>query len=642
MKFRKNIKKIMPVVLCMVLLLRFLIPFTAWAADSSFVNSSGAIDYSSLHMGRAIHRSGFWAGTGEWEIGCLGTCQPSSFAQMNEQYIYNGSSSIATTFANYIVEFKKYYPDYRVTKFNEYFDVYVYIDNWTYDNENTSKPDVRTGTRSYYFICPKKTRLCTVTKDLNCKKIDTVGQSNSGATIPVFFKTQKDGCPVFCLSYMYETGKYATQPKDYCCSKSGAGYSGEVGGIGYWNRGYKKYGWTDDKTIGNGNGSLVIDSLSGGKRTFTLGFTNIPLCQYDDDFENVRDFIGGDDSMALNQDSAFVGDPSGSYTVGGNTPEAGEGCDSFGWTSFDCSLTPTNVGNNQVFRFNTKYTYDSYPKMVSSPEYFKSSVQFSFRSVYGLKSNVFEDKIWTSDYKYFELNKNHSGFLCYLSDFNFEDYSGSKRAVFADGITSVVELIAALRGVDVGDIVSVKSCDIYVTVMLWKTGAGASSDVRSYKWDYRTMSKTDLTPDSPIDKSEVKTNVTTDGNGENKRVTQVVGNDGENTVINITVNVTGGNGGSGGNGGNGGNGGDGGDGGDGGSGGSGGSGIGVDDDNSKSFWSILKGIVAFFKALLDGEDGLFPVIAAFFEFIPASFWTVVIGAVVIIAVIAIYRLLKKS
>ena len=93
-------------------------------------------------------------------------------------------------------------------------------------------------------------------------------------------------------------------------------------------------------------------------------------------------------------------------------------------------------------------------------------------------------------------------------------------------------------------------------------------------------------------------------------------------------------------GGAGGAGGSGGDGGDGGSGG--GSGVGVDDDNSKSFWSILKGIVAFFKALLDGEDGLFPVIAAFFEFIPASFWTVVIGAVVIIAVISIYRLLKKS
>ena len=149
-------------------------------------------------------------------------------------------------------------------------------------------------------------------------------------------------------------------------------------------------------------------------------------------------------------------------------------------------------------------------------------------------------------------------------------------------------------------------------------------------------------------KTELSPKVTTTGNGEDKRVSSVVTNDDGKTVINITVNVTGGSGGNGGaggdggNGGNGGSGGNGGDGGDGGSGGSGGSGIGVDDDNSKSFWSILKGIVAFFKALLDGEDGLFPVIAAFFEFIPASFWTVVIGAVVIIAVIAIYRLLKKS
>ena len=74
----------------------------------------------------------------------------------------------------------------------------------------------------------------------------------------------------------------------------------------------------------------------------------------------------------------------------------------------------------------------------------------------------------------------------------------------------------------------------------------------------------------------------------------------------------------------------------------GGSGTGVDDDNSKSFWGILAAIVAFFKALLDGENGLFPVISAFFEFIPASYWTVVIGIVVIIAVISIYKLLKKS
>lgn len=617
MKFRKNIKKIMPVVLCMVLLLRFLIPLTSWAADSSSVNSSGAIDYSGLHMGRAIHRSGFWAGTGEWEIGCLETCQPSSFAQMNEQYIYNGSSSIATTFANYIVEFKKYYPDYRVTKFNEYFDVYVYIDNWTYDNENTSNPDVRTGTRSYYFICPKKTRLCTVTKDLNCKKIDTFGQSNSGATIPVFFKTEKDGCPVFCLSYKYETGKYANQPKDYCCYNSGAGYSGEVGGMGYWNRGYKKYGWTDDKTIGNGNGSLVIDSLSGGKRTCTLGFTNIPLCQYDDNFENVRDFICGDDSMALNQD-----------------------------TSFDCSLLPgkdgTGDNSKDVYIFSAKYSYDTFPKMVYSPENYQIVVQFTMRTVYRMRSSVIQEDSWSTNYMFYNLNDYKSGFSIRGDEIKFQPSNGGSGQTSTSGriatlvYSNVLEYIVALKGVDIGELSSVDSCYIYADIRLRKVSSETeySSDFKQYKWDFSTMKKTELSP-----------KVTTTGNGEDKRVSSVVTNDDGKTVINITVNVTGGSGGdggAGGDGGNGGSGGNGGDGGDGGSGGSGGSGIGVDDDNSKSFWSILKGIVAFFKALLDGEDGLFPVIAAFFEFIPASFWTVVIGAVVIIAVIAIYRLLKKS
>lgn len=39
--------------------------FAVFAADGSS-GGGGSIDYSTLHMGRAIHRSGFWAGTGEW------------------------------------------------------------------------------------------------------------------------------------------------------------------------------------------------------------------------------------------------------------------------------------------------------------------------------------------------------------------------------------------------------------------------------------------------------------------------------------------------------------------------------------------------------------------------------------------------
>lgn len=616
-----------------VLMLKPVVPLVSAKASSS-------IDYSGLHMGRAIHRSGYWSGTGGYEVGCLGDCQPESYSKMNEQYIYAKSDAVQRSWTNYINEFKKYYPDYRVNKFNEYFDIYVYANSWTADYSTSSKEDRRSGTYSHYFIVPKGTRVCTITKDLNCVDVDYYDVNNTGKTIPVFFK-KPSACPIFAISFDYSEGSNEHKPTKYCDEGSASTYSGSIGRVGVWDKGFKRYAWKEEERIGNGEGEmLVAGRTEDDKQTSNVAFTNMPLVQFDEDFKSVRDFINGDDSMALNADGSFTGDPDGNYSVGGDAPTAGEGCDSFGWTSFDCSLTPTKVGDNQVFRFNTKYTYDSYPKMVSSPEYFKTSVQFSFRCVYTLKSNVYEEYTWASDYKYFELNKNRSGFLCYLSDFKFNDYTGSQRALFADGLTSIVECIAALRGVDAGDIIAMKTCDLYVTVMLWKTGSGASSDVRSYKWDCRTMERTDLTPDNPIDKTEVKSNVVTDGEGEDKKVTQVVGNDDGKTIINITVNVKGGDGGAGGAGGSGGAGGAGGSGGDGGDGGAGSSGS-QDDPSSKGFWSILLGIVAFFKALLDENDGLFAVIAAFFEFIPAGFWTVVIGAVVIIAAVSIYKLLKK-
>ena len=619
--------------------------FAVFAADGSS-GGGGSIDYSTLHMGRAIHRSGFWAGTGEWEIGCLETCQPPSFAQMNEQYIYNKSDAIQKSFANYIVEFKKYFPDYRVTKFNEYFDVYVYVNTWTQDLSKDSEQDIRTGTYSNYFIVPKGTRVCTISKDLNCVNVDYYNTTNAGYTLPVFFKKSSEA-PVFAISYAYETGKYEKKSKNYCAEGSASTYNGNIGLIGYWNSGFKRYGWTDDRRIGNGEGSMIVKERSDdGKKTSKVAFTNMAICQYDDDFENVKDFINGDDSMALNQDTAFVGDPGGSYTVGGNTPVAGEGCDSFGWNDFDCSLVPTSVGDNMKYRFTAKYTYDSYPKMKYSPENYKISVQWSLRAVYTLKSSIIEDKTWSSDYDYFELKKNPNSLYYYVDDVTFENVKMSKVLSGFKLTESVIDFLAALQGCDASEIIGVSSIDIYATINLWCDGKGCSKDVRFYKWD-KNLNKTDLSS---------KINVSTDGDGENKTVSKVVGNDNGKTIINITVNVKGGDGGSGGDGGaggdggtggNGGSGGAGGDGGTGGNGGSGGSGGGSGgtgsdtDSNTKGFWSILKGIVAFFKALLDGNDGLFPVIAAFFSFIPKSFWTVVIGAVVIIAVISIYKLLKK-
>lgn len=402
------------------------------------------------------------------------------------------------------------------------------------------------------------------------------------------------------------------------------------------------YGWNDYSINTQGNGCLLKqDGITKGYlNTNNNGsaapfiFTNMAMVNSTGygDFANAIKFIGGDKSVATNADSSWT--------------EKKEGCDSFGWDSFDCSLTRSTDG----FVFNSDYTYDSFTKMTASPEDYQVMVQFTLRSVYEVKNSVFQDQSWSTERMFFDMSPNYlkslringSHIKFVNSTGNNGDQQGTTSTFVALGESAVtaVEVIAALLGGNAGDIVSVGSCDIYCTVMLYKLGgnAGYSSDVRTFKWDFETLTKTDLS---------TRTNVVTEGDGKDKKVTQVVGNDGGKTVINITVNGgnggDGGSGGSGGAGGSGGSGGTGGAGGDGGNGGSGGgSGVGVDDDNSKSFWSILKGIVAFFKALLDGEDGLFPVIAAFFEFIPASFWTVVIGAVVIIAVISIYRLLKKS
>lgn len=290
--------------------------------------------------------------------------------------------------------------------------------------------------------------------------------------------------------------------------------------------------------------------------------------------------------------------------------------------------------------FNSTYTYDSYTKMTASPEDYQIVVQFTLDAKWLEKNDVYITQQYGTEKMFYNMSPNHLKSLRINgSHITFKpDIGGVAKAL--DLFDSAKQIIGALRGAAIDDIHQVVSCNIYANIMLYKLGgnAGYSSDVRQFVWDYDTLTKKELTP-----------KVTTEGDGKDKKVTQVVGNDGGKTVINITVNVSGGNGGDGGSGGSGGAGGSGGTGGAGGSGGDGGdggsgggSGVGVDDDNSKSFWSILKGIVAFFKALLDGEDGLFPVIAAFFEFIPASFWTVVIGAVVIIAVISIYRLLKKS
>ena len=483
----------------------------------------------------------------------------------------------------------KYYPTY--SDFKSTFDMYALVGSYYQDYKYC---------HTAVMIVEKGSKVCYV-KDLSD------GQWGGGYNEMIFTNSEH----IFAI---------INPSKDFqessWCFYDGSGDAGQSGINKNWT------GWN-----GSNYGKCPVNYATfymAEKNKCPFAFTNCPVVNSRDD---AVAYFGGDESVVTNKNDTWTDEKLG--------------CDSFGWDSFDCSLTRSTDG----FVFNSDYTYDSYTKMTASPEDYQVVVQFTLRSKYNMKNSVIRDETWNTERMFFymspnylkslRINGSHIKFATTDNSNGGSQVTGSSSFVAISSFTTALELISSLVGSGSESVLSISSCDIYCTVMLYKLGgnAGYSSDVRTFKWDYATLSKTDLS---------TRTTVSTTGDGKDKKVDQVVSNDGDKTVINITVNGgSGGDGGAGGSGGSGGAGGSGGDGGDGGSSG-GGSGVGVDDDNSKSFWSILKGIVAFFKALLDGENGLFPVIAAFFEFIPASFWTVVIGAVVIIAVISIYRLLKKS
>ena len=577
MKFRKNIKKIMPVVLCMVLLLRFLIPLTAWAADSS--NYEKYRKLSNLHL---------------YEV--AESCESGySYSDINKMYVpdWNDedcSVSLRSWYSSMLANnasFKKKFSSITNEVFCKNYRLYLI----TFHNSGSSY------NRVYAFIMKKDIRICL-------RYSDEVGMT-------AYFPRGTGVLGGGASSYTVDNFSWAML-------ELGGDNSSKL----YYSTDCLSARYNDTATIKGVNYTalkfLSASAIQAQGDDGGIVYTNLPIV---DDASGVVKYIDmQDDSVTTNK--------------GGGKKEVGEGCDSFGWDSFDCSLTKNGTDG---YMFLANYSYDSYTKMVASPEDYQIVIRFTMSTTYRYKSSVIQEDSWSTEYMTYDLSPNclkslriNGSNIKFQPNNNGSQQTTGSGKIVAFTYQSVLEYIAALRGVDIGELSSVDSCYIYANIMLYKKGgnAGYSSDVQQFRWDFSTLTKQKLTP-----------NVKTTGEGSDKKVTGVVGNDEGKTVINITVNVTGGNGGDGGSGGNGGSGGDG---GDGGSGGSGGSGIGVDDDNSKSFWSILKGIVAFFKALLDGEDGLFPVIAAFFEFIPASFWTVVIGAVVIIAVIAIYRLLKKS
>lgn len=341
-------------------------------------------------------------------------------------------------------------------------------------------------------------------------------------------------------------------------------------------------------------------------------------------------FVQGDKSQATNSDSSW-------------SDKKEYPAESFYWDDLTCKMS--SIGDNKYsFAFN--YTY-SCPLMTDPTE------MFGVKAVYNAdiryqdnrgrihQKNFSQEDSWT-------LSKHKNGYVnksLYL-DGKLED------GVLEDAsyrVSFMYDLLASYFGIDKDlsddNDYTVKSAKIYVTVFLYHVPdpdtlfsnpdiIQSANDNLIYSTDVRYIPFDLFTLKEDEEISSKKPTVTTedvtddDGNVTDKKVTDVVANDDTGkTVINITIdnsnkvvdgnaNINTG----------------------------GGSGDDDDDDdkNSKSFWKYVTGIVAFFTALLNSDSGLFAVIASYFKFIPKDFWSVTIGAIVVIAVLSIYRLAKKG
>lgn len=342
-------------------------------------------------------------------------------------------------------------------------------------------------------------------------------------------------------------------------------------------------------------------------------------------------FVKGDKLLATNADSSW-------------SDKKEYPAESFYWDDMTCK--PSSVGNSK-YAFSFNYSY-SCPLMKDTSEMFSCKVVYNSDIRY--QDGKGRVHTWTdSKEDTFSLNKHRKGYVndsLYLNSTLIDSTPSS-------GYNRLNELIDGVVGVfghvdldlESNTDVTVKSAKIYVTVFLYHIpdpdtlfsnsninqsaidNTVMSTDVRSFSFDLFNLHE-------DTEGMQVKPTVTTedvtdgDGNVTDKKVTDVTATDESGkTVINITIdnsnkvidgnaNINTG----------------------------GGSGGDSDDEdkNTKSFWKYVTGIVAFFTALLNSDSGLFAVIASYFKFIPSDFWNVTIGAIVVIAVLSIYRLAKKG
>ncbi len=442
--------------------------------------------------------------------------------------------------------------------------------------------------------------------------------------------------------YYYNLSEYA---RVYTNSNVGCMGSVQIMNYADWNDRFGGFTFTEtnsdssfgtDKSLGINNFRFRVQPSNISR--YKLVATNIPLVKCAEnlsgsitDYSNCKKFLDGDTSLADNSDPDYVDKPT--YPA-----------ESFYWDSMTCK--PSVVGtvdNKNKYCFAFKYAY-SCPVMLDPTEMFSCSVIYNSEIRYqdgkGRMYAMTDSKKDT-----FSLNKHKNGYsnnsLCLNGGIGGQTASDAMNLLIS-GMLSFLPGTASSE-VSKYNQYTVKSAKIYVTVFLYHVpdpdtlfsdsdimqsasdNMIQSTDVRSFAFDLFDLSEDkageELNP--TVITEDVKDD---DGNVVDKKVTDVVANDGSGkTVINITIdnsnkvvdgnaNINTG----------------------------GGSSDDGEDKNSKSFWKYVTGIVAFFTALLNSDSGLFAVIASYFKFIPADFWSVTIGAIVVIAILSIYRLAKKG
>lgn len=349
-------------------------------------------------------------------------------------------------------------------------------------------------------------------------------------------------------------------------------------------------------------------------------------------------FVKGDKLLATNADSSW-------------SDKKEYPAESFYWDDMTCKPSVVGVdvdSNKNKYCFAFSYTY-SCPLMTDPAEMFSCEVVYSSDIRYqDGKGRMYS--LTDTQKDTFSLNKHKKGYsndsLCLQGNIGDMGFGDAMNLLVSSMLSFLPNMGAGTDEVSKYNQFTVKSAKIYVTVFLYHIpdpdtlfsnsninqsaidNTVMSTDVRSFSFDLLNLHE-------DTEGTQVKPTVTTedvtddDGNVTDKKVTDVVATDDSGkTVINITIdnsnkvidgnaNVN--------------------------TGGGSGSGDGDDEDkNTKSFWKYVSGIVALFTALLNSDSGLFAVIASYFKFIPKDFWSVTIGAIVVIAVLSIYRLAKKG